>query len=140
MSKEIFFAQIKRIFNPPKSYDTDILLETYAIIPEPDIKKQPLASGKWTKSEGFLLQKHSFVKKINIAKANKGINKILRDIQKRGFLKDCDEWQDYYELTHDIYLSSPSSASNLVHGCDTNGREMWMSDSGKSINELTNNT
>ena len=135
MDKEIFFAKILRIYYPPESYNSDLLLETFEVLPT--LKSQAIAIGKWTRENGFLLMKDSFIKKQNTASTNDGIHEILLKVKNKGYLLDFENFPDYYLLTTDIHLSSPSRAACLVHGYDA-GRKLWQSHEGKSINELLN--
>ena len=134
MGIELFYAKIKRVVRPPKFYNCETLLETFEVIPT--LKSQAIATGYWTKSNGFILKGDSFVRKQNTASTNDGIHVILSKIKNKGYLVEDKQFLDYYLLTSDIHLSSPSSAACLVHGYDADGRKLWKSHEGKTINEL----
>ena len=45
---------------------------------------------------------------------------------------------DSYKLVDDIFFRSPSTASNMVLGRNSNGRTEWKDSKGRKLNEIYN--
>lgn len=116
MAKYYGRQQDKR--NPPKSHDNSIV---YTLSSNDFGKSEPIAKAKWTASDGFLLLKGSLIRRECNCLTNKSIKPIQTNILKDKSLQDSF-YDDYYVLTEDILVSSPSSSACLVYGNDRNGQ------------------
>ena len=112
-----YFGRNGKNFTIPTSYNQTNLLETFDGV-------KVIAKGYWT-SAGFLLVAGSLIRRSITLKSNPGVIDTRNKLLQKSLLVPISNNTDFYLLREDILLSSPSTASRLVHGNDRNGWTDW---------------
>ena len=82
---------------------------------------------------GFIVLKDSTAAPGTTPSISKSIKAFREDLIRQGVLLKNGE---LYTFTQDYTFSSPSMASSVTLGRNTNGRSIWKDKSGKSLNDL----
>lgn len=90
------------------------------------------AKGELT-NEGFVVFEGSKISKEETDSINKGLHQLRQKALESGELKEGDE---YYILTKDKVISSPSYAAGFVLGRNANGWTEWRNEKGESLDEI----
>lgn len=84
-------------------------------------------------NEGFIVVKGSQAKK-NLSKScTITYRKLRKKLLDKEILKDSG---DFYEFVEDTIFSSPSAASNMVLGRNSNGYTEWITENGITLKKL----
>ncbi len=81
----------------------------------------------------FVVLARSKAAKIEAASASATITKRREDLINRGILEDQET---HYLMTKDTPFDTPSAASSTMRGSNSNGRIDWKNSSGKTLNEV----
>lgn len=97
------------------------------------INSNKISANMYINNQGFIVTKGSQAKK-NLSKSCTITYRTLRQkLLDTDILKDNGE---FYEFNVDYIFSSPSAASNMILGRNSNGYTEWLSENGISLKEL----
>lgn len=91
-------------------------------------KKQQRARARISPDNTTLILAGSQIAKSVASYASPMVSQLHEQLKNAGKLRDKDS--DWWELTADFSVSSPSMAASLVTGKSEDGRRMWKSASG----------
>ena len=84
---------------------------------------------------GFVVLSGSTVAKDSVSSAPDSLKRKRSELLRDGILVDKG---DFYQFSKDFVFSSPSGASSVVLGGNSNGRMVWKDADGRSLNDLAN--
>ena len=100
------------------------------------INHSKIIANMYINNQGFIVTKGSQAKK-NLSKScTITYRKLRRKLLDTDILKDNGE---FYEFDVDYIFSSPSAASNMILGRNSNGYTEWLSENGIPLKELEEN-
>ena len=116
---------------PPSHYDQSTKLEFH-------FGGFPIAWGRWTSDNGFILLSGSLIKTDgNFPSSEPGIQQIKKELIDSSLLihmEGCGEYD--FELQEDICLDTQSTAGRLVSGHTSDGNANWKNADGISLGAL----
>jgi len=112
-------------FEKPQSADTRQ--------PELLLKGRGIVARGFDGLEGFVVRAGSQVAKTQTASIQTALSDLRATLLKKGVIVDAGAT---YKLAQDYTFSSPSNASSVLLGGNSNGRTSWKDASGRTLKEL----
>jgi hypothetical protein len=100
------------------------------------INNSKINAKMYINNQGFIVTKGSQAKKNLTKSCTITYRKLRQKLLDTEILKDNGE---FYEFIEDTIFSSPSAASNMVLGENSNGYTEWVSEDGISLKKLEEN-